>query len=304
MNLKSILNGKLIVTPIFVLLSLSFSALVHAEEVTQKFNGLTLNANLELADGKDFNDGMVLIVHGYLTHNKMELIRTAQEALLDNDRSSLAINLSLGIDNRHGFYDCTLPQRHLQDDALKEIAVWVEWLRSRGVSQIVIMAHSRGANQVMVYAVEQKDPEVTHLLMLAPGSGENIKNLYQARYGKSLDQTLAIAQRKIEAGKGTELIQDIDLLSCPKAQATAETFISYYSTNKFRQFNSFLPRISIPTLIIVGTLDEYRGDLVNQVKPYIDGNRVQLKVIQNADHFFRDFNMEEAIEASIEFIHQ
>ena len=302
MNLKSILNGKFIVTPIFVLLFMTFSALVQAEEVTQKFDGLTLNANLEMAEGKDFKNGMVLMVHGYLTHNKMELIRTAQQTLLDNDRSSLAINLSLGIDNRHGFYDCTSPHRHLQEGAVNEIAAWVEWLRSRGVSQVVMMAHSRGANQTMVYAVEQKDPEVTHLLMLAPGSGENIKNLYQQRYGKSLDHTLAIAHRNIEAGRGAELMQDIDLLSCPKTQVTAETFISYYSINKFRQFNAYLPRISIPTLIIVGTLDEYRPNTVNLVKPYIDGKRVQLKVIQNADHFFRDFNMDEAVEASLAFI--
>ncbi len=66
---------------------------VQAKEVTHKFNGLTINANLEMAEGKDFEDGMVLIIHGYLAHNKMEVIRTSQQVLLDNDINSLAINL-------------------------------------------------------------------------------------------------------------------------------------------------------------------------------------------------------------------
>ena len=58
---------------------LSTSNLIQAQEVTQQFNGLTLNANLEMAEGKGFDDGMVLILHGLTAHNKMEVIQTAQQ---------------------------------------------------------------------------------------------------------------------------------------------------------------------------------------------------------------------------------
>ena len=88
---------------------------VVAEEVTQQFNGLTLNANLELADGRTLEDGVVLILHGTMGHNRMEIIEASQRALLENGQNSLAINLSLGVDNRHGFFDCERPHRHLQD---------------------------------------------------------------------------------------------------------------------------------------------------------------------------------------------
>lgn len=275
----------------------------HAREVTHEFRGLTINANLEMAEGKDFKDGMVLIIHGYLAHNKMELIRASQQALLDYDRSSLAINLSLGIDNRHGFYDCSAPHRHLQENAVREMGAWVAWLREKGVTQVAILGHSRGANEAMVYAVEQKDPEVTHMVMLAPGAGENVNDLYLQRYGKPLDQTLDSAYRQIAAGKGKELMPDVDLLSCPKANVSAETFVSYYALdNKFRQFKSYLPRITIPTLIIAGTEDERQPEVEELLTPHIDGKRIQLSVIEGAGHFFRDLNMEEAVEASIEFI--
>ncbi|MCK5665040.1 MAG: alpha/beta hydrolase [Thiotrichaceae bacterium] len=297
------MKNKLFKVLVLSVISICFCSSIQAEEVTQKFNGLTLNANLEMADSKDYKDGMVLIIHGYLAHNKMEIIRTSQQTLLDNDWSSLAINLSLGIDNRHGFYDCTWPHRHLQENAVKELAAWAGWLRDKGVSKITLLAHSRGANEAMVYVVEQKDPEVTHLVMLAPGAGENVKIMYQERYGKTLDQTLSLAHKQIAAGKGSELMQDIDLMSCARTKVTADTFISYYAEgNKFRQFKFYLPKISIPALIVTGTSDERQPNIVELLSPVVDGKRTQISVVEGAGHFFRDLNMEEAMESLIEFI--
>lgn len=305
LNLNKLNNSALLlVIQVITAIALTgFTNSIQAREVTHKYNGLTINANLEMAEGKDFKDGMVLVIHGYLAHNKMEIIRAIQQVLLDNDRSSLAINLSLGVDNRHGFYDCNSPHHHLQDNAVKEMSAWIAWLRDKGVAQVAILGHSRGANQSMVYAVEQIDPEVTHMVMLAPGAGENVQSLYKERYGKSLDQALAYARKLIAAGKGQELMHEIDLLSCPKTSATAKTFVSYYAPdNKFRQFKSFLPKISIPTLVIAGSMDDRQPDIEKLITPYIDGERIQLSVIEGAGHFFRDLNMDEAIEASIEFI--
>ena len=48
-----------------------------AEEIKLKYAGLTLNANLVLADGKGLSDGAILITHGTLAHNRMELNYTA-----------------------------------------------------------------------------------------------------------------------------------------------------------------------------------------------------------------------------------
>lgn len=298
-------SGSMKFLPIWIVIGLVFftGTNAEAEEVTHRFNGLTLNANLEMAEGKTFGDGMVLILHGYLAHNKMEVIRSAQQALLDNGRSSLAINLSLSIDNRHGYYGCDKPQRHVQDDAIDEVGSWIAWLRERGTSRVILMGHSRGANQLMVYAAEKIDPEVSHLVFLAPGMGDEVEQAYLARYGVSLDETRVYVQTQIDAGNGNRLLQGIDMLACPKSATTAFSFNSYYSeNNKFWRFDDYLPRSPVPTLIISGSLDERQPNTQKLVMPYLDGMRIQLAVIEGAGHFFRDFNIEEAMEAAIEFV--
>ena len=276
---------------------------VTAEEVTHRFNGLTLNANIEMADGKSFDGGMVLILHGFMAHWDMEIIRSAQQALLDNDYSSLAINLSLSVDNRHGYYGCDQPQRHVQDDAIDEVGSWIAWLRERGTKRVILLGHSRGANQFMVYAAEKIDPEVSHMIFLAPGMGDEAEQAYFTRYGVSLDKTRTYVQAQINDGRGDQLLPDIDMLACPRATVTADSFNSYYSSNnRFRRFEHYLPRSPVPTLIISGSIDERQPNTQKLVTPYLDGMRIQLAVIEGAGHFFRDFNIEEAMEAAIEFI--
>jgi len=294
---------QLVFYPGFATLLLTASISVEAAEVSQPFRDLTLNANLEMADGRDFKDAIVLIVHGYSGHNKMEIIRSAQQALLDNGQSSLAINLSMGIDNRHGFFDCTWPHRYLQEDTLDEISAWVDWLRDQGVSRITLLAHSRGANQAMVYAVDNKDSEVTQLVLLAPGTFDDTRQAFEERYGPSFDPQMARAEKLIAAGRGVELMENTDIMICPQTSVSANTFNSFYGrTSRFRNFKSYLPRIPMPTLVITGTQDERSPDTAQDAAAYVDDGRLQLIVIEGAGHFFRDFNIDEAMEVVIEFI--
>lgn len=286
-----------------IFISLIILKEVHAEDVTLPYQGLTLNANLELAQDTDLQKGVVLIVHGVMGHNGMEVIKTAQQSLLENGQSSLAINISLGINNRRGFYDCNVPHRHSHEDAVNEIAVWVNWLRQRDVKKITLMAHSQGANQVMVYAAEKNTPEVTRLIFLAPFTIDDSKELLGARYGNDIDQVLSQAMAAVKAGKGDHIMENTDFQICPQSRVSAKSYISYYGEEgRFRNFPAYLPRIKVPTLITTGTHDERQPDIARHVRPYVDGRLIQLQVIQGADHFFRDFNIEEAMEKAVRFI--
>lgn len=51
------------------------SAQLHAKEIKQSFNGLTVNANIVLAEDKTLKDEVVLLTHGTLTHNGRETYR-------------------------------------------------------------------------------------------------------------------------------------------------------------------------------------------------------------------------------------
>ncbi|NNE63310.1 MAG: DUF1749 domain-containing protein [Gammaproteobacteria bacterium] len=290
----------------FVALAFCIPLQAQSKEVTLKYNGLTLNANLEMVEGKGFEDGIVLILHGMMAHNRMEIIETSQQALLENDHSSLAITLSLGIDNRRGFVDCLLPQTHTIEDSMGEIDAWVQWLVKKGAGNIVLMAHSRGANQMMVYAVEYDHPAASHVVLLAPNTTENGRKNYEGRYDvETFDENLARATMLVEAGDGDTIMKQIDFSFCPKSNVSAATFHSYnHYDDRFRRFQLYLPKMPKPTLIIVGTEDELQPNLPQKVGPYVDGVHVQLSKIESAGHFFRDFNIDEAVENAVSFINE
>lgn len=139
-----------------------------ADRVELEHDDMTLLGNLEMAPGSSVEDGVVLMVHGTLAHGEMEIMRSMQELLRDAGYNSLAINLSLGQDAREGMYDCDSTHRHKHEDAVDEIAAWVEWLKGEGAERLAVMGHSRGGNQVARYLADQADPMVEKAVLLAP----------------------------------------------------------------------------------------------------------------------------------------
>ena len=97
-----------------------------ADEVRIESTAHTLNGNIVIGEGRQFSDRFVLIVHGTLAHKDMELIEALQSVFQEAEQNSLAINLSLGIDDRKGFYPCDVLHTHRSGDALSEIGAWID----------------------------------------------------------------------------------------------------------------------------------------------------------------------------------
>ena len=152
------------------LLMLLFTSMAFADDVTIESSGLTLNGNLRLAEDGELTDGAFLILHGTLGHNGMEIISALQDVLAENSQNSLAINLSLDIDDRHGFFPCGSQHTHKIEDASDELGAWLSWLQSEGADDIVLIGHSRGGNQVARFIVDH-DPSVEAAILIAPSSG-------------------------------------------------------------------------------------------------------------------------------------
>ena len=289
---------------VMALLSL-VSSMASADEVTIKLNDLTLNANLELAEDKKIEDGVVLIMHSFLAHNGMEIIKASQDALLENEQSSLAINLSYGVDNRHGSYDCMIPIRFKLSDAMTELDAWLNWLKSQGVKKSVLMGHSISANQVLIYAINRNDPAISGLVLLVPNTvgTPSSRQRYETQYGASLDSVLERAKKMIADGNADQLMENTDFGFCPKSSVTADAFFDFYQQdNKFWTAHLYLPDVKVPTLVIAASMDEVQPDIEKHVKPYVDNKRISLTVIDGAGHFFRDLNIEDAVEKAVEFI--
>lgn len=271
----------------------------EAEEVTLGHGGLTLNANLE-ATGAGWQKGpVVLMTHGTLAHGRMEIMDTLQAALKERGISSLSITLSLGLDSRHGMYECATPHTHRHADAVGEIGAWMGWLQAQGVGKIALLGHSRGGNQTALFAAAHADTPVVAVILVAPQTWteDAAAQAYRARYGKDLRAPLEQARQLAADGKGDALMGPVGFVYCPDTLATAAAFLSYYEPDQRMDTPRLIPGIKAPVLVVAAGEDELVPGLVEAVRPLADGQRVRLQVIDGADHFFRDLYSDEVADA-------
>ncbi len=286
-----------------LLLALSTMA-AHADEVRIKHAGLTLNAQLNMADGKALKDGAVMLVHGTLAHNGMDTIKNLSDVLNERGFNTLAINLSLGVDDRHGMYDCKVPHRHKHLDAVAEIAAWFDWLKAKDTGDVVLFGHSRGGNQVTRFATEKGHAALSRLVLLAPATWNRDASAkgYERSHGRSLDAALSDAEARIAAGKGDQMIPGNGLLYCPGADATAKSVVSYYKPDSRFDTPSILKELKLPVLVVAGGKDTVVKGLAERVEPMADGKRLHFGLVDDADHFFLDLYAEDVADLMEEFL--
>mgnify|MGYP000353770108 CR=1 FL=1 len=272
----------------------------NAQEIKVLHNGITLNANLQQVDEQPLQGNVVLFTHGTLAHNGMEIIQTLQELLADEEIPSLALNLSLGLDDRHGMYDCTTPHNHKHTDALDEIEVWRNWLVENGADTVILAGHSRGGNQTAWYANNNADKAKAQILIApATWSPAIAAKGYKSRYQQELQPLLAKADRSNEE----QWLKDTDFIYCENTQVTASSFTSYYKPDPRFDTPTLLKKTSIPSLVIIGSEDNTVSDL-NEKMPDVSNDKVQSVTIEGADHYFRDLYADEVIEHITEFLEQ
>jgi pimeloyl-ACP methyl ester carboxylesterase len=289
---------------LLVILVLLWGGSIQAGEVKLRHGDLTLNANLEKASGNWPAGPVVLLTHGTLAHNGMEIITALQQLLVENDVSSLALNLGLGLDDRHGMYDCKTPHTHHHTDALDEIGQWLAWLKEQGVENVVLLGHSRGGNQTAWFAAERDDPVIKKIVLVAPQAWDKDEDAagYEKRYAKPLAPVLAQANELVAKNKGDTLLEKVDFIYCDGTSATASAVVSYYNPEPRLDTVYLLPKIGKPLLVFVGSEDKVSQGLADKVAPMAEKPGVELVVIDGADHYFRDLYAEDLVDQVIEFI--
>lgn len=281
-----------------------------AEEVTFRHNGLTLNANLSLADGKTLEDGIILMTHALLQHNRMEIMRVVTALFREHGYSTLAMTYSAGLDNRRGPYDCAIPHRHTIEGHLEEIGLWVDWLKQRGAGPIFMAGHSGGANRITHFMVGRTDPSIRKVVLFAPGTSDHYSRSaagYEARYRTDIEPILEKARSLVAAGKGDALINEIDFLFCPRTKVSAESFLSFYDPAKlgYRLIPTQMQQLRKPTIIVAASEDNVAPDLARLVRPALQTNsNLRLIVIEGCGHFFRDLCADDAVEAAVKFLEE
>ena len=277
----------------------------YAEEVKLQQGQLILNANLDKAE--DWPAGpTVLITHGTLSHNKSEIMTALQELFLENGVSSLAINLGLGLNDRHGPYDCNTPHTHKHEEAVDEIGTWLGWLKKQGVTQVALLGHSRGGNQTAWFAAEHDDPVIKKVILVAPQtwSPEYAAQSYENNYGEPLAPILENAESLVAAGKSKTAMENTDFIYCKDTTASAETVVSYYAPDPRKDTPYLLPKIKKPILVFAGTEDQVVKGLGEKLAPLAEAGDIELEVIDGADHFFRDLYVEDLVDRAVEFMNE
>ncbi len=269
---------------------------LRAEEVRTDHQGLDVTGELSIASGESLKqDGVVLLVHGSLGHDRMEIISAQQELLREAGINSLAITLSLGLNERRGMFDCSIEQDHRNEDAAEEIRSWVDWLKAQGVTNIVLAGHSRGGNQAAIYAAKYLDKAVRKLVLIAPlaQTAGSAASDYEQRFRKPLQPTLEEAERRVAEDNSTSLLTGVGFLNCDNARVTAAAFVNYYGPNQNLYTPSLLPFLKIPTLIVAGELDPLTAELTPAIEGIPDRKTITFRIIPGADHYFRDLAAED-----------
>ena len=100
-----------------------------------------------------------------------------------------------------------------------------------------------------------------------------------------------------------QLMEETDWRFCPKTSVSTDAFFAFYQKEKeFWNAHLYLPQTKVPILIIAASNDEHQPNIDEYVKPYMDGKPIFLTVIEGAGHFFRDLNIEDAVEKVVEFV--
>jgi pimeloyl-ACP methyl ester carboxylesterase len=285
-------------------LALLFSVSLHAEEVVLKDDEIHLNARLSLAEGRQIQEGVVLMLHGTFAHNEMEIMQAIEELLNEKGYNTLAINLGLKVDNRHGQLDCGITHEHHHTDALHELGLWVDWLKSKDVKRIALLGHSRGGNQVAWYAKDHPDDVIKNVIVIAPQTwdAKSEAAAYEKRYGQPLSEVMARARDLQKRGNGEAAMRPVGFVYCKDAAVSADAFINYYQDQKEKNTPSIIDQLAMPVLVFAGSEDDVVKSLVPQMKKKLKPGKVDLFVIDGADHFFRDLYAEDLVDEADEFL--
>lgn len=285
------------------LLVLTLLAVGHAGVAAEPGRHIQLPHEGRLLNGwineVDDTPATILMLHGTLAHANMEIMATLAEVFADYGIETLRVTLSLGLNDRHGMFDCAAVHRHAHADALGELRAWMSWLQKSGRQSVILLGHSRATNQVTRYAASGGPPRPAALVLVAPGVWDPAASStrFAAQGGGALAPLLARAEALVESGQEDTVIGPVPFLHCMDARVSARSFAAYYGDDPMFDTFGLIDRAGLPVIVLSGTEDPLTEGLDDAIAGLEHTTPLEHVTIEGADHFFRDLYAYDVVEA-------
>lgn len=241
------------------------------------------------------NQPAVFITHGFLQTRNYLTVSSLSNSLIESGYTVLAPTLSLGISHRKRSLPCDAIHTHTMEDDVSEIAFWIDWLSKNQKNKIILIGHSYGSLQNIVYASKKPNPSVKGIIATSLVDVEHVLGVDQV-YSQ-----IKTAREQIKQDK-TKL-NNYKLSYCKKFVSPPRVFLSYSEWTK-KRILSVMPHINIPVDVILGSKDKRMGG--NWPK-LITEKGARLIIIEGANHFFdaeHEFDLLETVQQSIDYINR
>ena len=250
-------------------------------------DGLVLEALLfESKSSKSSETGLVFC-HGVRGSSLDPVLTGAGQLLAKRGYTVLSINKR----NSSALYE-----QSIFEDTAKDIGGAIANIHSKGLENVILIAHSLGCTEALYYVANSKDASVQAIVLLGPPSdikGRNTLSFFKRfeNPATAYQEFLSRTNDAIAAGRPDDLFDLlIDLPGVKYHLATsAKTFASYRSPQSNCSAIAWIGKIKIPILIVGHGNDWVEDDeyeeLMRAANPI---NKPDFKVIANADHSFDD----------------
>lgn len=254
-----------------LLLSFSTSSLATEKTIKLQFDN-KISATASYIKGKAEKPA-ILLIHGFLTTRNHATLKNLNIAIADEGYSTLAPTLSLDIDLRNQGLPCEAIHTHTMQKDVREIESWTNWLLAQGHKNIILLGHSFGSLQMLVY-LKYGNPAIKYAI------ATSLIDLEHAIGTQKVYSQLKQARQAIKANNNA--LQEYKISYCKKFVSTPGSFASYAEWDKARILK-LLSSVTTPVHIVMGSSDER----MNKSWPATLKSRgSKLSIINGANHFF------------------
>jgi pimeloyl-ACP methyl ester carboxylesterase len=246
-----------------------FPAVAHAV-ITQQAMRPGIGASAEYLEGERSKPA-VLLLHGFLQTREFPTVATLARGLHDAGYTVLAPTLSLNIPNRVQSLACEAVHKHTLENDVAEIRRWVAWLKSRGHRSIVLVGHSFGSMQLLVYLSLKPDPAVKAYIGAS---------LIEAQIGTA-DRASLIAQLEDRVRSKQRMLVNQTLSFCRKYPTTPEGLLSYVRWDQARVLAA-LKDAPVSVKLIMGDEDKL---LESNWLKVLQHAQAPMVMVKGASHF-------------------